>query len=305
MKDTIRNAIRQLNRWIDLCPFTFLILCITMGAIIGLGVFEGWNGVVENTPIFWILLWFVVGVFVASFLRNRNKLMSCALAGCMVNAQVMGEVAGGLFCWMGENYCPDQPFEPAWKPIPISGAVLQIIVRDGQPQIASIRHIPESEMVSAAEANEELSVQWGLTWTGGRTEQYAVNGLPATAADVPFRYHAGVITLYPDRPQHQLVLEVATRLGPEADWTPLITTSIPADTLIHVEDLTRSECAFYRVNGQQPFQPAAPIALGIGVGLLVGGGYVCYRVAKCAARRARDRQPNPASTNGPPQNPGT
>jgi hypothetical protein len=297
---TAMKIIRYLVGFVKLNPGTTAFLGLLMGGCIALGV---WDGFTTDHPWIWGLLGFMAGLFLVTFWRDRNKIIASVLCAITASAQVLASSSAGLFCWATEGYC--QPFTPASEE-PIHGMTLQIVVEpdaDGQiaPRIVNAWHIPESAMVSAEEADAGLRT-WGIHWTGEMGEWYATNGVAATAADVPFAIsyasYPPSISLYPDRPQFSIVVETSSGLG--EPWSPLLATSIPAGVVIHVEDLTRGGQTFYRVRMQAPGEilPAGVIAAGIGLGLLAGGGYICYRVAKCAAKRARDRQPPP--TNAPP-----
>ena len=183
----------------------------------------------------------------------------------------------------------------------MNAMTLQVVVDETEagpvPRIVTVWRTPESQLVTAEEANRQMQELYGVSWTGVQGEQFAIDGQPATEDQMPFTIDRTSwppkVILYPDRPQYEIVVESATHLGDDADWSPLMMASVPSGVTNHVEDLTQSGAAFYRVRMKGPdeaFQPAGVIAAGIGLGLLGAGAYICWRVAKCAQDRARKNQ---------------
>jgi hypothetical protein len=296
--------VKQLVKWVRLRPFTAVVLAILSTLSIALGVWDGFMGVTSDWKIYTLIG--IIGVIMCvSFARVRNQLLACILVASLTSTQVLAGSWGANFCWMNEGYC-DAGFAPASEPEPINGMQLMVTIdlddsSNPTPRIVSSKHIKETDMVSAEEANTYLQQQWGLTWTGEAGSQFTTNGVAATEADMPFSINRNVfppmVTLYPGQRQYTLVVEASTDL---LYWAPVLITSAPSGVMLMVQDLSRSGQTFYRVRLRGPdelFQPAGVFVIGIGLGLLGGGAYICYRIAKCSAKLARDRQPKPPGTN--------
>ena len=240
----------------------------------------------EKLWIGWVLGPILVLIGIVLMARDRNKVVSCVLASTLaVSPNVLAEdfSAGynGQSC-----YC----FSPAADtPEPEQHAiVLSFIIENAEPKILELRH--PKELVDYATLNASLA-PWGIDLDGGM--QYATNGQPATAADVPFVFgHWSVpLTVLPEREQFHVLVEVADQLGTEFTfWRPLAYLSVPAGVRIEIQDSPEGAQSFYRVRLESPpevFQPQGAILLGCGLGVLAGTAVISVLVVRACARNKK------------------
>lgn len=240
-----------------------------------------------------LLLWnwklsFVLGagcILIWLLTRRPDKLLSCFLASSLCVIPVLADdyYAG----YNGANcYC----FEPAdIGPSPEQHAFTLDFVLEADdlgeisPRIVSMRH--PAELVDFDTFNASL-VPWGIDLNQGA--QYSKNGQPVTVTETPFTFNdwTAPLILYPDRQQHQVVIEQASELG---NWQRVTSLSIPVGVQVHYLDSPEGPQTFYRVRLEQPvpFRPAGPIVLGCGIGLLVGGAVVCVLTVRACAKNKK------------------
>ena len=250
-----------------------------------------WIGYVIGAPLA------LVGGLMMLRDRKRNKIVSCFLASTVaVSPNILAEDFSAGFSGQ-QCYC----FTPAAEtPEPEQHAVvLSFIIEDGEPRILGLRH--PTELVDYAALNESLA-PWGINLDG--PVQYAKNGLPASAADVPFAFGEwSALTIYPAREQFSVVVETAAELGAGFTfWQPVARFSVPAGVRVEVQDSPEGTQSFYRVRlerAPEAFQPQGAILLGCGLGLLVGTGIIgVLAVRQCAKNKKKfEKMLPPKKTN--------
>lgn len=159
--------------------------------------------------------------------------------------------SAGYICFHNDYCSNTQDFAPASEPPPQNGITMNVTIDDtfGFPEatITDLRHTPDSQLVTFDEFNRGLAA-WGVQWTGYTGQQYAVNGRPATAADVPFRFDPSnldsPVVLYPNRPQYRFQVEASEDF---VNWRPILKASQPAGITVQVQDDTSMANRFYRV----------------------------------------------------------
>jgi hypothetical protein len=283
-----------------------------------------------------ILIGFLLGLFIAlailwSIFDDITTIIICAIAGtsCIgIGLRTMWRkvVSSILVCAMaaapsaiasdtfagydGKNCYCITPLGAAESPTPTQypnryhAVVLHFTVEtNGSPRVLSIRHPNPETLVSWDELNADF-VSAGVD-LDQHYAQYAVNGQPVSATDAPFRFGGDWIgypfVLYPDRPQHRVIVETSAELGEFAYWQPVARLSLPANTPIQYQDTPDGPQAFYRVRldttPEGQFQAAGPIVLGCGLGLLAGLGVVSVLTVRACAKNKKKFQ---KLTNSPP-----
>ena len=243
----------------------------------------------------WCILW---GYWVCTRKRNRDKIISCILASCLIASPEVWASDNYAGYSGGQCYC----FTPAVDtPEPEQHAVvLAFIIENGEPRILGLRH--PTELVDYAAFNQSLA-PWGINLDGPM--QYARNGQPCAAEQAPFVFADGSaprVTIFPDQQQYRVVVDVASELGGEFTiWQPLAHFSAPAGVRIQFQDEPEGAQTFYRVRIEPPpqdFQPAGPIVLGCGLGLLIGAGVISVlAVRACARNKKKFEKMLPPKTN--------
>lgn len=242
--------------------------------------------------------------------KTTNKIISCILVSAMtVSPNVLADTYAGF---NGKTcYCLESASNTTPPPTEPHVVVLEFILdpdpgsQSGNviPRIISVRHPSPETLVSYDEMNASLITEWGIDLDGG--QQFSRNGRPAFPEEVPFVFGQDweqSFTLYPSQPQYRVVVEVATELGEFANWQSLAHFSIPANTRITVQDTPEGAQAFYRVRAERPpemFQPAGPILLGCGLGLLGGAAVVGVLAVRACARRKKKFEKMMPGTNAP------
>lgn len=248
-----------------------------------------------------------------------NKVISCVLVSTLAVSPSTLLLADDNYAGFDGKtcYCIEPAgVAPTPPPRDYQAFVLDFVLEDDPiavfpgdvvPRIVSIRHPDPTTLVSFDEMNAALMSDWGITLDGG--QQYSKNGQPAAPEEMPFTFAHDFseqpFTLYPTQQQYQVVVEVTSELGEFAPWRPLAYFSIPANTRITVQDTPEGPQSFYRVRVQhspevQGFQPAGPILLGCGLGLLVGAGVIGVLAVRACARNKKKFDKMRPSTNSPP-----
>lgn len=248
-----------------------------------------------------IILWAILRPKEIKGENVTNKIISCILVSAMaVSPNVLADTYAGFngkTCYCLESASTTTP--PTTEPHVV---ILEFIL-DPDPRIISVRHPSQATMVSYDEMNASLITEWGINLDGG--QQFSRNGQPAFPEEVPFVFGQDweqSFTLYPSQPQYLVVVEVATELGEFANWQSLARFSIPANTRITVQDTPEGSQSFYRIRSERPpemFQPAGPILLGCGIGLIAGAGVVGVLAVRACARRKKKFEKMLPGTNAP------
>lgn len=264
---------------------------LALGFSVAILLWKPWASLIIG--VICIVLWAVLR-------RSYNKVLSCFLAACLgVSPNVLADYSAG---YNGQScYCftpaAEDPNPPAQEAV-----VLEFIVESGQARFLNMRH--PTALVDYDTFNASLAA-WGIDLNGGM--QYATNGQPATAADVPFTFGdwSSPLTIFPDRVQYPVVLEMTTELGEFTYWQTVAHFSVPEGTRVQVMDSPEGAQTFYRlrVDETQPFQPAGPLLLGCGLGLLAGSAVVAVLVVRACARNKKkfEAMLPPKDTNAPPR----
>lgn len=240
----------------------------------------------------------------------RKKVVSCLLASAIVaspNALLAEDSYAGYngqqcYCFTPAAEDPNPPAQESFTLDFILGPNPDGII---EPSILSLRHPDPALLVSYDEMNASLAA-WGLDLNGG--EQYAKNGQPTTVDQVPFVFGdwSAPLTLFPDREQYRVVIEVANGLDQTwTFWQPVAHFSVPAGVRIRFQDSPEGSQTFYRVRLEAPpedFQAAGPVVIGCGLGLLVGAGVICVLAVRACARNKKkfEKMLPPKETNAPP-----
>lgn len=273
------------------------IVSALVAIVLGFTVLAWKAGVVIAIAV--LLVWAVLSW------RHRNKIVSCFLASCMsVAPNLFGEgfSAGynGQQCYCFEPAAID-PNPPVQEAVKLTFILSPNEAGEIQPRILSMEHPDPRTLVDWDGLNASLAA-WGIDLNRG--EQYATNGVPATAADVPFTFGdwSNPLIIQPEQTQYRVVVEVATELGSEFTyWQQLAHFSVPANTRIELMDSPEGAQTFYRIRLETPpedFQPAGPVLLGCGLGLLFGFAVVGVLTVRACARNKKKFQnmlPPPAT----------
>jgi hypothetical protein len=238
--------------------------------------------------------------------QSRDKIVSCFLASCMF-------VSPNLFAedyYAGYNgqqcYCfspaGEEPNPPAQEVFTLDFIMETTDTGEVQPRILSMAHPNPDTLMDYTTFNASLAA-WGINLDGG--EQYSKNGQPATVSEMPFAFGdwSNPLAIYPERPQYRVVVEVATELGEFTMWQPLTHFSVPEGVRIQFQDSPEGAQTFYRIRlegAPGEFQPAGPILLGCGAGLLLGFGVVAVLTVRACARNKKKFQQQLNPTNAPP-----
>lgn len=249
----------------------------------------------------WANLWIGLGmgiiftlVCTLLYCGTRSKLMSCVLAASIATSpNVFGEDSWAGYSG-GNCYC----FTPAVEqPLIEQHAIaLDFILESNdlgeiQPRILRLTKTAPKDLVDYDGLNASL-VAWGIDLNKG--EQYAKNGQPATAADMPFLFGdlSAPLVIYPELEQHRVVVEQATELSSGFIlWQPVAYFSVPVGIRINFHDSPEGDQTFYRVRLErvvEDFQAAGPVLLGCGLGFLVGTAVIAVLVVRqCAKNRKK------------------
>ena len=246
-----------------------------------------WRPMVTGLLAFaFLLAWAIV--------KTRHKVLPCFLAACLAASPAV--FAGDNYAGYDGNQCycftpaAEDPNPPEQTAFSLDFILEPNEAGEIQPRITGMRHPAPSDLVSYEELNQSLAA-WGINLDGGM--QFSKNGQPATADEMPFAFGdwSNPLTIYPDREQYRVLVEVASELGAEFTfWQPVAHFSVPAGVRIHFQDSPEGSQTFYRVRLERPpedFQAAGPLLLGCGVGLLFGTAVVGVLAVRACARNKK------------------
>lgn len=177
--------------------------------------------------------------------------------------------------------------DATYGPIPLS--------TDATPRIVSVRRPDPSTLVSWAEIASTFAGE-GIDLNAQNSTQYAKNGRPVAASEVPFLLNQSFsekFTWQPDQPQYKVVVETTSDLSSEiVHWSAVARFSIPANTMVKYQDTPDGKNAFYRVRLDTTpvgeIQPAAgAIVVGCGLGLLAGAAYITVMTVRACAKNKK------------------
>jgi len=256
--------------------------------------------------------------------KAANNVIVCFLSAAMaaLPMTVMGEdtFAG----YSGQScYCIEpNGIQAAAAPVPgeednvvvLSFVVDQIpdapipMVVDAVPRIITM-YRPDPTTLVSWEQTAQTFAEYGIDLNAINSTQYAKNGRAVAPSEVPFTLGgwSQSFTLYPERKQYKVIVETSPELGEFARWQPVSRFSVPAGVPIQYQDTPDGLSAFYRLRldtsdpQQAIFQPAGPILIGCGLGLLGGAAVVCVlTVRACARNKKKFDDLKKQMTNNPP-----
>lgn len=263
-------------------------VCICLSIALMMGAARKWISV--GLGIGFLTLW------LARTLRDRsrrNKSISVLLAVAMSTSRVYAEDSWAGYSG-GNCYCftpaVEQP-EPEQHAIALDFILESNDLGEVAPRILWLTKTAPKDLVDFDGLNASL-VPWGIDLNKG--EQYAKNGQPATAADMPFLLGelSTPLVIYPELEQHRVVVEQATELSSGFIlWQPVAYFSVPVGIRINFHDSPEGPQTFYRVRVErapEDFQAAGPVLLGCGIGFLAGVAVICVlAVRQCAKNKKK------------------
>lgn len=187
-------------------------------------------------------------------LTNGTDQAQSPLFDAFSPAAVSGGHSGGWFC-NDPDYCSDTDgIVAAFEPPAQHGVVLEATVDDaGVATILHVTHVPEERLVSWDQMMATAQSVMGVTYTGTQgAASYSLNGVEATADAVPFSWNGSLVTVYPERPQHLIVLEEAHDLSPWTFWSEVSRISVPSGEKLVFSTTTQIDGAFYRIRTLTP-----------------------------------------------------